>query len=261
MSSFITAALLPTLGVGGFYAEAEFFLGEGGKVFPQKGDTADTEGAPFAHGDTDTAACQDRPMLVIQIQKAYVFGFTIYKDIELPGTDRYLTLNIRQPLDPNDEFLNNDGTVKNFNVNPDPQTNLDNNNIDSAYIYGEELRLYATQLRGDFLQAYNLEASEGGGGDVNWGPNSGEFILKADPSGPAYNNGQYGDVEYDLFGYRTNLWAHALTGKQVIIDRNSQPTSLNVFLTLPTQSEVDARYDNRLLQNKKNRESYFDCVP
>lgn len=138
LTSQVAMALLPVVGVGGVYAEIDYFEGNDGTMYPN----IDEAGSPA----TDTPACEALPMLVIQLQDGVVERFDIRKDIRLPHLeDRWMSLRIEQPF--------------------------------GASISLDEISFYTTQLAADSLLVRNINVQESNTGG-KWGPDSGEFVLE-----------------------------------------------------------------------------------
>lgn len=138
LTSQVTMALMPVVGIGGVYAEIDYFEGNDGTMYPN----IDEWGSPA----TDTPECEAIPMLVIELQDGVVERFDIRKDIELPHLDdRWMSLRIEQPF--------------------------------GASIDLDEISFYTTQLAADSLLVRNIRAEESNFGG-KWGSDSGEFVLE-----------------------------------------------------------------------------------
>lgn len=219
--SQVAVALLPVLGIGGVMLDADDFNGEEGAMYPQKGQLAD-------HHDrvTDTAACEERPMLVLDLKTARINGYRVFKDIELPFYDDWwMTIHIDQPT----------GTIE-----------------------AEAAKIYVTQLQVDEFVLDNVEvrtAGPDGTSTDKWGSESGEFIMRGDPQGDTPEG------EEDLFAEGATAWLHALTGEQVTFVAGDEPVELG--LTFQDSDDIQERYDDMgLLEiEDKHREDYFDCLP
>ena len=236
MSSQIAVALMPVLGIGGFYVEADSFEGEGGVVYPEKTDFA----SPVA---TDTPSCEERPMIVIELDEANVDRFDIRKDIELPHlTNRWMSIRIEQPF--------------------------------GSTISGDQLSLYTTQLQANDFTIRNIimrEAGPNGNSNDKWGPESGEFYLEGGDgvTNPAQNPG--------IEASGVEAWIHGVTGQQITFESAySSYSAINVELEYPTETELESWYedDDRLGYGdppdtnpdafgyqRTHRDNYFDCVP
>lgn len=232
LSSQLAMAILPVLGIGGFYIEADYFYGQdGGTIYPQKGSVDSTPD----HGVTDTFECQERPMLVFELDDARIYGFTMYVDIELPFQDRWMSIQLEQP------------SAADFR--------------DSAFIQGDNIKIYSTQFAADYLSLKNVVMTEDGD-YTDFGPTNDQFIMKADPSD------QTGSQEA-IYSENLKMWLHAVTGSNIVFDKGAQTQSLSFELTYPTTDELDARYGNVVdytgseaaPDSPDSREDYFDCLP
>jgi len=146
LSSQVGVAILPVVGMGGVFLQADEFNGENGVVYPQYGQLS----SEYPEKTTDTANCKQRPMLAFQLDAASVNGYTIFKDIKLPYFDqRWMSVAIDQ----------SDGSLEAQNG---------------------QIKIFTTQLQAGTLELDNVEIAEQSNGQV-WGPNSGEFLLKGDP--------------------------------------------------------------------------------
>lgn len=253
LMSQIAVSLLPVLGIGGFLIDIRFFQGNNGLIYPEK--QPEGFGTTPLHGDTDTAECQSVPMLVFQLDDAQVYGFNIFKDIEIPYSDRYMSVSIRQPADPGDDFEGNiDDTTD--DVTP--------GEVDSAYLDAAEIKFFTSQFSADFLELVNAEISEGegAGNSRDWGPQSNELRFIGDPN----QNAQPVDIRAN----NITLWAHAATAQTVILDQNTQSSPIQIDVTYPTEADLEDRYERRALidgpspnsvQTEYNRTEYMSCLP
>lgn len=143
LTSQVVMAALPVVGIGGVLLQADYFEGNNGVIYPEKGELPDYTGKV-----TDTASCQERPMVVFQLDGAQVDGYSVFKDVKLPYfEDRWMTIQIDQ---------------------------------ENGQLLGNQISIYTTQMTADQLTIRNIELYEGESGDV-WGPESGEFIMRGDP--------------------------------------------------------------------------------
>lgn len=243
--------LADVVGIGGLYLEADEFSGNNGEVYPVKGTST---GEPI---EADTPVCQSRPMLAIDLQDATVNGFTARKDIELPHlSDRWLSIVIDQ------------GTGSSIEAN--------------------NLTFFVTQLQVDELLLRNVlirEAqppatssqpvdvtpeNQNSATSQKWGPNSGEFYLKA-----GFNSPRDGLVaRQDDANAAAEAWLHGLTAEQVTF-KSGGLSGIEIDISFPTDNGLSDFYDpigtsddrlgydepsdNNLDQDRD--EGYFDCLP
>lgn len=79
----LAVAIVPVVGIGGVYLQADEFRGDKGLIYPE---------------EVETAECEQRPVIVIDFQDAKIQGMSAYKDIKLPHlTDRWMTVQLTQP--------------------------------------------------------------------------------------------------------------------------------------------------------------------
>lgn len=224
VSSQVAVAVLPVVGIGGLLLTADEFTGQDATVYPEKGQL---ENAPDSV--TDTVACEERPMLVFDLQGASAQNFALYKDIQVPYfTDQWATIKIVET---------NGGS-------------LDANNV----------QIYTTQLEASSLNITNIRLAEAGPNPnvrstEKFGPNSGEFILQGDPESTATQ----GD---NLVSKDIKTWVHAITGQSVVIQGDTGGL-VNIELDYVTTADIQNRYDNIGMDTAEisNRENYFDCLP
>ncbi len=190
VSSTVALALMPALGVGGLYAQADRIVGSQGTVYPEyQGQTGGfgSPTDPYSVGiGTTTPECPPPgiPMLVISLEgNARATSFDFRKDVRLPlFQDRWMVINI------------NDVTLS-----------------------GEEIKIFTTQFGGDFIELKNVRLLEGGIKDPNtrsntqWGPNSNQFVLKGGidtkPTVPG------------LEAQEIEAWIHGATGKRITLEK------------------------------------------
>lgn len=261
-SSVIAANPLSIVGIGGFFVEAESLQGEEGLIYPQMGRLENSSVT------TDSVACEQRPMLAINLQKAEIRGYSIFKDIRLPFTDdRWVSVVVDEP--------------------------------NGRLISKDELTIFNTQLEADWLNLTNVELTEGGlpyqgvddASDVDsidrsadyeppdnldgaaeginpardaddasneiWGPNSGEFLLITDPEGDV--TGDTPDLEVE----GVKAWVHGIVGQDVRFIASGSVTTIE--LRYVTDADLKNRYATRGVDTRDpgnyNRTAYFDCLP
>jgi hypothetical protein len=218
-SSQVTLAILPVVGTGGVFLQADSFNGENGVVYPQYGQLS----PDYPNKNTDTAGCQQRPMLVFQLDAARVDGYTIFKDIKLPYFDeRWMSIAIDQ----------SDGSLEAQNG---------------------QIKIFTTQLEAGSLALDNVDIKEQNNGEV-WGPNSGEFLLRGDPQDSVSGT--------DLRATGVTAWVHAITGQQINFNSPTGITfDVQYNTTSEIQSRYDnlGILDSSI--DKAKRENYFDCLP
>lgn len=142
LTSQISMALMPVLGVGGLYVQADVLGGNDGTIYPEHGGIT---GDPH----TTTPGCDShRPMIVFELGDAIVDGFEIRKDLRVPHLDRYMSITIDEP---------------------------------DGFLVGDTLSVYLTQLEADYLELVNIELYEGGPdgtGGSPWGEESSVFRME-----------------------------------------------------------------------------------
>lgn len=222
LSSQITMALMPVLGTGGLYAEADFLEADQGTIYPEYEDDNSNYNQPIG---TTTPECGGVsggiPMMVVELDgEARGIGFFFRKDVQLPFIqERFMSLKIGE-----------------------------NNRV---AITGNNLKLFTSQLGGDSLLLRNVRANEGGpggGSTEKWGANSGEFYLEGgqgtDPTVP-------GVKARDI-----TAWLHGATGQQITLEGDGGPVNINV--TFPTRTELFNYYaDNRFGYNLEDQNPDF----
>lgn len=226
LSSQVAMATFPVVGIGGLFLTADTFDGEDAIVYPEKGTIDESRGVV-----TDTMACQERPMLVFDLQGAEATNYALYKDIRVPYfQDEWVTIQIVEE---------NGGVIDASNI-----------------------QLYTTQLEADTLDVDNIRLAEGGPGagrsDEKFGPNSGEFILQGDPLG------QTPDGDNNLRTTNVKAWLHAILGQQLVLQGGADGF-VDIELRYLTTSDIQNRYDSigidSLDRQGRSREGYFDCLP
>jgi hypothetical protein len=250
--SQIAVSLLPVLGIGGFFIDIRFFQGNNGLIYPEK--QPEGLGTTPLHGDTDTSECESVPMLVFQLDQAKVYGYSIFKDIELPFSNRWMTINIRQPADPSDNF---ESLVDN------PEDEVLPSEVESAFLDASQIKFYTSQFAADSLELVNAEIAEGEAvNSRDWGPQSNELRFIGDPTGDA--------EPIDIRANNITLWAHAATGQTIVLNKNNQRTPIEFDVSYPTEQDISDRYDRRALidspdanseQSTYDRENYMTCLP
>ncbi|MFB6284876.1 MAG: hypothetical protein ABEK59_13270 [Halobacteria archaeon] len=262
-SAQMALALTSVLGTGGFYAEAQYFVGhKGGGAYPQMlyddhgtikrmGGGAVNESAMFIPGPTDTFKCKSIPMLVIELKKARVYGFNAKVHIQLPILDRWMRIGIEQPVE------------KGSPDQPDS-----NGFKDSAYIQGETLRVYTSQLHAENLTIRNIRITETAYADDGkyrvWGPKSDQFQIIADPGGKAEADGLR-----PIFARNVSAWMHGVGGEKVAFRSNAQNRTLNFNISYPRNSTVRdwvrrheiAGYSASNARVGTSKASYNTCKP
>jgi hypothetical protein len=221
LSSQITMAVLPAVGMGGVFLDAQTFRGENAVAYPQYGQLS----SEYPDKVTDTATCKQRPVLALRINDATVDGYSVFKDIKLPFfEDQWMSVTIKQPQ----------GSITT------PQTGT--------------VTIFATQLQVDSLKVDNVKISEGNSGprSEKWGPNSGEFLLEGDPS-----DNVTGD-DIDASGIK--VWTHAITGDRINFNSpNGFTLEVDYNTTSDLQARYDNM--GLLQNVDVQRENYFDCLP
>ena len=217
VSSMLTMALLPALGVGGLYAEADSLQGSVGTLYPEYKGTSDAAGVtPFDSAynvdtSTTTPTCGNGgiPMLVIELDgQASAQDFTFRKDLKVPFLDDgWMVITINNP---------------------------------AITLSGENLKIFASQVAGDYIQIRNVRAIEGGiddpfvESDDVWGPNSGQFVLQGgqgtDPNVPG------------LEAVDIQAWIHGATGERITLE-TPPGEFVNASIQYQTTSEVENFYD------------------
>lgn len=254
LMSQIAISLLPVLGMGGFFLDIRFFQGNNGLIYPEK----EPEGSgTLIHGDTDTSECESVPMLVFRLDDAQVYGYNIFKDIEVPFSNRWMSINIRQPADPTDDF---------DAQGPDEGTTnaVEPWEVNSAYLDANQVSFYASQISADYLELVNAEISEGegAGNSRDWGPQSNELRFIGDPNQNA--------APVDIRANNISMWAHAATGTSIVLDQNNQDSPIEFDVSYPSEQDLEDRYNRRALvggpdpnsvQTEYNRTEYMSCLP
>lgn len=219
--SQVAVALLPVLGIGGIMLNADSFDGENGTVYPQKGELAE-------HPDrvTDTVECEERPMIVFDLDRARVDSYQVFKDIKLPYfEDWWMTVVIDQP----------EGSIE-----------------------ATSAQIFTTQIQIEELELINVEIREAGPDGEStdkWGPESGEFLMRGDPQGSTPAG------EEDLFASGAVGWLHALTAEEVRFVGGAEPVELE--LSFQDSDDIQERYEEIGLLDVGGieRDDYFDCLP
>lgn len=219
LSSHVAMALMPVVGIGGVYGQIDSFEGNDGYVYPEY-----TDGSSFPVA-TDTPACEQIPMLVVELEDGEVNNFDIRKDIELPHlSDRWMSIRIEQGFG---------GSIE----------------LDS-------LQIYTTQLAADSLLVRNIQLEEQGHGG-KFGPNSGEFTLEGGQDTSSFTPGLEADG--------VEIWLHAVTGQGITFQDDTGVLGLDIDIEYPTTSELESYYDGRLGYDTwgvvQNREDYMGCTP
>jgi hypothetical protein len=209
LSSQVALALMPVLGTGGLYAEADTLTGDVGTVYPEYQDDNTNYNQPVG---TTTPECGGSsggiPMLVVELDgQARGLGFYFRKDVQIPFIqERFMSIQIGKDQ--------------------------------SVGISGQNLKLFVSQLGGDELLIRNARVNEGGpggSGDGKWGSQSEEFYLKGglgtDPTVPG------------LRATRVSAWLHAATGEQITLETAEGP--LDIQVSYPTRSELYDFYSDR----------------
>jgi hypothetical protein len=231
-TSQIAMGVLPATGIGGVFLRVDTFEGEGAVAYPERGDIQGLDG-----GVTNSPGCKSMPTLAIRLTDsedgqheefpASLQGYEIYKDVKIPFFDeQWLSVEINEPTS----------------------------------IRGEQITIYTTQLYADTLNIKNIALSEGASNN-KFGPQSGEFRLKADPEGTV--NESDGPA---LTATGVKGWVHAIVGEQIVFEGNtSEPIEINT--SFRSTAEIQTRYDNiGILGNNRggadaSRTNYFDCLP
>lgn len=148
LSSQVVMAVLPAVGMGGVFLQADDFSGENAVVYPEYGQLS----SEYPDRVTDTATCKQRPMIALELNNAAVNGYSVFKDIKLPYFENHwMSVVIKQP---NGAITTpSDGTIT----------------------------IFATQLQTGTLEVDNVKISEGTS-ENKWGDRSGEFLLEGDPN-------------------------------------------------------------------------------
>lgn len=216
-SSMIAMSLMPALGAGGLYAEVDSIQGDVGTVYPEY------QGDGTGFGDLDGTSRQDYevpitttvptcgadgiPMLVVELDgQASAEGFTFRKDVRLPFIDnRWMVIQIRD-----------------------------------VTISGSNLKIFTTQLAGQFLRIRNARVVEGGiedpdvESDDTWGPDSSQFVIQGGqdtlPNIPG------------LEGQDISAWIHGATGQRVTLE-TPPGDLLSVDINYNTTEQVISYYD------------------
>lgn len=221
LSSQMAMAVLPAVGMGGVFLDADEFSGQNAVVYPQYGQLS----SEYPDRVTDTATCKQRPMLALRLNGATVDGYSVFKDIRLPYFEnQWMSITIDQPS----------GSI----TTPDTGT----------------VTIFATQLDVGTLEVDNIKLSEGNSGDRSnkWGPNSGEFLLEGDPNDDVFGN--------DLTATNIKVWTHAITGDRVNFNSpNGFKIEVNYQSTADLHDRYDSR--GILQNVDVERENYFDCLP
>lgn len=219
LASQIAFAILPVIGIGGFFLQAGTFEGQNGLVYPVKGQLS----SDYPDEVTDTARCQERPMLAFRLDNADVSsGYAIFKDVKLPWfDDRWMTIRLDERP--------------------------------GGAIEGNRITLYTTQLEADTLRLDNIALSESNNGQI-WGPRSGELTLRGDPQDSITGN--------DLRATGVKAWVHALSAESINFQPGGGSISLNVTFSTTSQLQ-DRYDSAGILNDIDNeqRENYFDCLP
>jgi len=74
-----TAFAVPLGGLGDFYVEFDELEGDGFKLLPQMGETGESDSEPLVRNEIDEVTIQ---------------GLHIYKDLPLPGTDKWVRFHV-----------------------------------------------------------------------------------------------------------------------------------------------------------------------
>lgn len=216
LSATIAMSLVPALGAGGLYAQANFIEGQTGTVYPEYQGGQDLVSFEEYGVDITTTvpSCGDDgiPMLVVDLDgEARAGGFEFRKDVKLPfAPERWMVIELTEP---------------------------------AVTISGDNLKIFTTQMTGSFLEVKNARVIEGGNPDMvgerteqsdeQWGPNSNQFIIK-------------GGVETQenvpgLRGQDIEAWIHGATGERVTIETPPN-TFVNVDISYETTSQVEGFY-------------------
>jgi hypothetical protein len=210
LSSQVAMALMPVLGTGGLYAEAEFLEADQGTIYPEYEDDNSDYNQLIG---TTTPECGGStggiPMIVVELDgEARATGFFFRKDVQIPFIqEQFMSLKIGEE-------------------NP-------------VALSGNQLKLFTSQLGGDSLLLRNVRVNEGGpggGSTEKWGANSGEFYLEG---------GQGTDSTVPgLKARNISAWLHGATGQQITLE--AEGGSVNIDLSFPKRTEVFNFYaDNR----------------
>ena len=254
ISAGFVMGLLPVVGIGGVYAEGESFSGNVGTIYPEYDDSQSINNEPIT--DTPASQCEVRPMVVFQLENARVEGIEFRKDLQLPFlTNRWMSLRLIQPSSSTGQ---------------------------PAFLSGDQVRLYITQLKADELIIRNIDLREAGPGGVSasgpkWGPQSGELYIEGgDTNGTVLPDGTDGDVADGLVAQDLEVWVHGLEGQSIGFNPGDQSTAIVAELEFPTDGEVANYYNKRLgfdlpeYPNQENpefpaqstdRDEYFTCNP
>lgn len=256
-SSVVSAATLPIVGIGGFFITAETLTGENSVIYPQMGSPTNSSIA------TESVACEQRPMLAINVNQGVITNYRIFKDIELPFvSNRWMSIVVDET----------DG---------------------GQLVSSREITIFNTQLEADWLNITNVELTEGGmpyagvddASDVDdidraadyvspdadtginpardandasneiWGPNSGEFLMITDPRDDTNN--------VDTVAKGVRAWVHGIAGEDVRFIAGGAATTIE--LRYVTDADLQNRYASLGVDTRDpagyDRRDYFDCVP
>ena len=216
-SSMVAMSLMPALGAGGLYAQVDSIEGDVGTVYPEYqgdgtgfGNLDGTGRADYAVPITTTVpSCGDDgiPMLVVELDgQARADGFSFRKDVRLPFiNDRWMVIQI------------NDVTIS-----------------------GSNLKIFTTQLAGQFLRIRNARVVEGGIEDPNiesddtWGPDSSQFVIQGGQDTRPNIPG--------LEGQDIQAWIHGATGERITLEAD-EGGFVNVDISYNTTNQVMGFYD------------------
>lgn len=250
-------ALMPTVGIGGLYADGQSFEGNVGKIYPvyQTGGSG-APGDPIT--DTPASGCDTRPMVVFALEDARVSGVSFRKDVEMPFlANRFMSLNVTQPAGAGGQ---------------------------PAFFNASEIKIYTTQLRATQLIIRNIDMREAGPGGVSgdpgdpkWGETSGELYVEGgNTTGTVMPDGTPGAQVPGLEAIDLEMWIHGLEGRQIGFFPGDQVAAVDIELDYVTEAELDRYYDGRLghdlpeYPNQENpeypgqdtdRDNYYSCDP
>lgn len=210
ISSQVAMALMPVLGTGGIYAEADLLQANQGAIYPEYEDDSSNYNQIVG---TTTPECGGTgggvPMLVVDLDgEARAIGFYFRKDIQIPFIqERFASIKIGE-----------------------------NNPV---ALSGQNLKLFTSQLGGDSLLLRNVRANEGGPNGAStekWGANSAEFYFEGGQG--------TSDTVPGLKAQGITAWLHAATGQQLTLEADGGTVDIEV--SFPTRTELFNYYaDNR----------------
>ena len=206
-SATIAMALMPVVGTGGIYVQADSLQADQGVVYPEY--EPDSTDYTQIIGTT-TPECQNGvPMFVVELDgDARATGFFFRKDVQLPFIEnRWMSIIVG-----------------------------DENNVNQRVaLSGENLKLFTTQFAGDSLLLRNVDLQEGAFGTGNkWGPESDEFILR----GGIDTSETVPGVE----GSGVSAWLHGATGDRVTLEPQATGGTISIDIKYPNTTEIGQYY-------------------